>query len=218
MIASGLGTSESAVPYTDVTDNIGYIARAYEIGCITGDRYFVPDDEISRGEMFELSDCIHTAIQSSISDPIDIIVETPTEIIATNPTQDPPKNTNPETNTPPNNVTLVSSEAILPPRVIENKTTIIERTIETRVESPVQNLPNEPGTLLGYGIDGNLITISLGEGVFLDGNNLRVIQNPILSVSEGVFGSAPSNPPTQNPPTNSLYPTTPMTQFQVITG
>lgn len=148
MIASGLGSSESAVPYTDVTGDTGYIARAYEIGCLPGDRYFAPDDEISRGEMFELSDCIHTAIQSSVSDPTDTIVVAPTEIISTNPTQDPPKEVNPETNTPQETLIVVSSEVASSPRVIENKTTVIERTIETRVESPLDTLPKEPGTLL----------------------------------------------------------------------
>lgn len=137
--------------------------------------------------MFELSDCIHTAIQSSVSDTTDTIVVAPTEIISTNPTQVPPKEINPETNTPPKILVVVSSEVASSPRVIENQTRVIERTIETRVESPLDSLPKEPGTLLGYGIDGNITTISLAEGIFLDGNTLRVIQNPIVSTSEGVF-------------------------------
>jgi len=65
VIAAGLSPSSSEAPYIDIAGEVGYIARAYEIGCTDQGTAFRPTDAISRGEILKLSECIHTVALGS---------------------------------------------------------------------------------------------------------------------------------------------------------
>lgn len=145
VIAAGLTPLDSSVPYTDIMSDVGYVARAYEMGCTDTARYFYPDSLISRTEMLELSDCIDSAAESYIAS--STVGSATTDTIVPN-TPDPSTPVTPQ---------IIYITGATTEKVVEK--VITEQTTVYVTGSTEPSLPSSPNTLLGYDDAGNIINI-----------------------------------------------------------
>lgn len=231
MIASGLQTSVQTTPYIDIPGESGYISRAYEVGCVSDSPYFRPNENISRGEMFQLSDCIHTVALAATSKSPDIKKD---PILSVNPEKlTYPAVVNPGINPPITSVSTVSAEItitgssisgstnpIIQKEIVRENTRTIEHTTERIIESTGSNLqlPRHSMSILGYDNQGILISIAIGSGIILENGILTALTSKPLTGDLPIFNAASKNPNTLPFLSNGLYPSSPLTQLQQFTG
>ena len=190
--------------------------------------------------MLKLSDCINTAIASSVSmtipkshvislssnpvlvqnQPLLPVVSNSVlsgENSVSNPQNVVPVPPHSNTGTIHTGSTVESGALALQGQTIVTREVIREKIVEATGSNII--LPQASNTLLGYDSNGRLITVGIGSGVEIIGGKIQA--HPLVINTSEVFSAAPYTPPQTNtvvPPSNLLYPSTPLLQFQGIPG